>query len=211
MPPELDLFGKIVTGKDVRAAVEATMRKWMPTYLEAVSLHHGRETILPNIRSYVSSFDTDRFSEEQVPSCVIVAPGTFDEPTRRADWSYDVTWSVGIGVVVSGQSQDNTFELCEMYAAASRLVMIQQGALGGFGSGTMWISERYDELAFDDVRTIAAGIVQFAVDVQTSFRYEDTPLQPESQRGPSEVPVSPFTSYGRVDRTETQSGGHRSW
>ncbi|MCA1782241.1 MAG: hypothetical protein LC679_08735, partial [Intrasporangiaceae bacterium] len=182
----------------------ATLKTWMPTYLALVSEHDGRSVPLPGFRSYVSSLDTDKFSEDQTPSCVVVAPGTFDEPVRRGDNSYDIQWSVGVGVVVSGQTVENTFELCELYTAAVRLCLLQQASLGGVASGTDWLNERYDELLVEDLRTIAAGVVQFVVTVETAFRQAPAPLQPADASG---VPVPPedlTSSHGRVASTDVQ-------
>lgn len=204
-----DFFGKVVTGKDLRLAVVATLKKWMPTYLALISQHDGRATALPGFRSYVASLDTDKFVEDQLPSCVVVAPGTFDEPVRRGDNSYDIVWSLGVGVIVSGQDADNTFELCELYAAAVRLCLLQQSSLGGVASGADWLNERYDELDVDDIRTIAAGIVQFAVAVETAFRQAPAPLQPANSSGLPEPPADLTAPHDRVDSADTTL--HRSW
>src|SRR5207302_1137328 len=94
------IFSGFVTGGDVRDAVEATVRLWIDDYLGVVAAHDGRDA-LPTFRSYAPALDLDHFVEDQLPSCVIVAPGMSDVPRLKADGSYVGTWSVGVGAVVS--------------------------------------------------------------------------------------------------------------
>lgn len=163
-------YPRIITGRDVRLAVQDTLRRGVRTFLDEVGSDTGRIAgALPVFRSYVSSFDTDKFEEDQVPACVIVAPGLIGSPTHRGSGQHEATWSVAVASVVSGQDRENTFELVELYAAATRAVLIHERSLGGVAVSTDWLNERYDELDFDDVRTIAAGIVQFAVTVETAI------------------------------------------
>lgn len=165
MPPA---YSPIVSGKIVRTAVRNTLQANSRTFLDLIGVADGRQAgDLPDFRSYVSAFDTDKFEEDQVPACIIVAPGLIGAPVRRGSGKYEATWSVAAAAVVSGQDRENTFELVELYAAAIRAVIIHERSLGGFAESTEWLNERYDELTFDDVRTIAAGIVQFAVTVET--------------------------------------------
>lgn len=157
----------ITSGKTVRLAVRDTIRTNLRGYLDAVAVQDGRAAgALPEFRSYVSSFDTDKFQEDQLPTCVIVAPGMAEAPVRRGSGKYEATWAVAVAAVVSGQNRENTFELVELYAAAIRAVLVNGKSLGGIATATEWLDERYDELAFEDLRTIAAGIVHFAVTLE---------------------------------------------
>lgn len=177
----------IVTGKHVRLAVRDTIQRVERTYLDALATADGRPAgALPSFRSYVSAFDTDKFEEDQIPACVIVAPGLIEEPVRRGSGEYEATWSLAAAAVVSGQDRENTFELVELYAAALRAILVNERSLGGFASGTEWLNERYDELDFDDARTIAAGVVQFVVTVETVI--DD--LGPTSQALTVEAPTT---------------------
>jgi integrase len=45
------------------------------------------------------------------------------------------------------------------------MAMIQKPSMGGFALASRWIDESYDELAHDDSRTIAAGIVSLGIEV----------------------------------------------
>jgi hypothetical protein len=62
-------------------------------------------------------------------------------------------------------SRETTADLVELYTAAVRMAMLQHPSLDGLALGTRWIDESYDELEYDDSRTIAAGLVNFGVDI----------------------------------------------
>ena len=179
----MNVFGPVVTGADVRSAARATIQLWSPDYLAEISERSGRERgALPRFRSYVSALDLDKFDEDQVPACVIVAPGLISQPRKHgAQW--EASWALSVGCVVSGQNRENTFELTELYAAAIRTMVLQHPSLSGVASGIDWLGERYDELTTDDLRTIAAGIVQFSVTVETvadrTFGLQEPTIDPD--------------------------------
>lgn len=175
-----NIFGPIVTGKQVRIAMRSHLKKWIPTYLAEVGRGDGRlGAALPVPRSYVSALDLvdGKFTEDQMPSCVIVAPGMIEEPMRRGGL-YICVWAVSVGFVVGGQDRENTFDLSELYAAAGRSAVLQHPSLGGFATATDWIGERYDDIPNEMQRTLAAGTVQFGVEVQGALMPGEGPDQP---------------------------------
>lgn len=185
-----NVFGPIITGKNVRLAMRDHLKLWMYTYLAEVGRGDGRAgQDLPRPRSWVSSLDLQdgKFSEDQMPSCVIVAPGMVEEP-RKQGGLYICRWAVAVGFVVSGQDRENTFDLSELYAAAGRAAVLQHPSLGGFASGTDWIGERYDDIPNEMQRTLASGTVQFVVEIQGALmpgEGPDSPLvDPATDPGP---------------------------
>lgn len=141
----------------------ATIQRFAPDYLAEVAEQSGRARgDLELFRSYVTYVDLTRYNEDQIPSCVVTAPGTVETPTRYSN-AYSAPWGVGVGCVVSGRDAENTWELIGLYAAAIRAIVVQHKSLGGFASDTYWVGERYDELTSSDQRTIMAGVSQFNV------------------------------------------------
>lgn len=192
----MNQYGPIITGTDVRKAVEATIRRWFKPYLYEVARQKGWVgPLLPDLRSYVTSTDMDSFVEDQLPQCIIVAPGLNDAPTREGSGIHRAKWMVNVGFVVSGQSRDNTMELAEMYAAAGRTLLLQRKSLLGFAEGVAWRNETYDELDTDDARTLCMGVLQVTVDVRGIV---------DSSLGPVEPPVDvvpdpgPWPTVGTV-------------
>lgn len=198
-------FGALVTGLEVRAAVKSTVQLWVRDYLGEVARSSGRtsEDLRP-FRSYVSSIDLDKFESDQLPACVIVAPGLLEQPELHKQ-NYNTRWGVGVGIVVSGQSRENTFDLVELYTGAVRSLLVHHPSLGGFAEGLEWLGERYDELRSDDLRTIGAGTVQLAVDVTEAQSRFGGPQNPTAQAVPVTDPGA-VSTVGSVTVTTTRKG-----
>lgn len=191
---EDNIFGPIVTGKDVRFAMRSHLKMWLPTYLAEIARGDGRlGSALPLPRSWVSALDLPdgKFIEDQMPSCVIVAPGMIEEPMKQGGL-YICRWGVSVGLVVGGQNRENTFDLSELYASAVRAAVLQHGSLGGFATGTDWIGERYDDIPNNMARTLAAGTVQFSVEVQGALMPGEGPDSPLVNPVPDPGPRATF-------------------
>ncbi len=189
-----NIFGPIVTGKMVRTAMRKHLQLWMPTYLAEVARDDGRKP-LPVFRSWVSSLDMPdgRFAEDQIPCCVIVAPGLVDDPVKMKS-GYIVRWGVSVGAVIAGQDRENTFDLSELYAAAIRAAVLHKPSLGGFSNGTDWLGERYDDIPNAMQRTLGAGTVQFSVEVQTALLPRGGPAEPLLDVNTDPGPEAMFTA-----------------
>jgi hypothetical protein len=196
----MSIFGTIITGRGVRLAMQNHLQLWFPSYIAEVSRSEGFDpATMPLFRSWVSALEMPdgKYEEHQMPSCVIVAPGLLGEPEKRGGKAI-ATWAVSVGCVVSGQDRESTFTLAELYAAAVRSAVVQNSSLGGFASATDWLGERYDDLPNDMLRTLAAGSVQFAVEVQGAVMPSE---------GPDVSPVDPIpdpaqrATFVQVDAT----------
>lgn len=189
-----NIFGAIVTGRQVRQAAEAHLKMWVPTYLAEIARAEGIDpTKLPLFRSWVSALEIPdgRFDENQIPSCVIVSPGILEEPENHGGLAI-ARWALSIGCVVSGRDLESTFNLVEMYAAAVRAAVVQNPSLGGFATASDWLGERYDEIPTDMLQTLAAGSVQFAVEVQGAVDLRGGPDAPLVDPIPDPGPRATF-------------------
>lgn len=175
----MSIFGEIITGTAVRRAVETTVRLWIPTYLAEVARQENWDgPPLPDFQSYAVSTDIDRLAEDPLPCCIIVAPGLAEVPTREGTGVHRARWRVNVAAVVSGQSREGTMHLAEMYAAATRTLLLQHKSLGGFAEGVVWRNEFYDEVDVDDVRTLAIGVIETIVDVRGIVDSSQGPMAP---------------------------------
>ena len=200
----MTIFGDIVTGADVEAAVQATIERWMPDYLAEVGAKYGyARGSLPLFRSFVPSLTIDTFEEDQTPSCVIVSPGTLSNPEKRQR-AMHARFALGIGCIVSGKDKDNTRLLARIYAAAVRTLIIQKPSLGEFAEGVNWISERYDAItALESAsRTLGAGVLQFGVDVGYVNQAYGGPMAPTDPT----VPPGDWPEVEKVVLTIDQTG-----
>ena len=197
-----NIFGPIITGKMVRIAMMNHLKLWSPTYLAEVARAEGQNpATLPAFQSWVSALDLDegKFEEHLIPSCVIVAPGLLTEPEKRGG-VYIARWAVSVGCVVAGKDRDSTFTLAEMYTAAVRAAVVQNPSLGGFATATDWLGERYDDIPNEMLRTLAAGSVQFSVEVQGAVTVNGGPDAPLVDPIPDPGPRATFVEVDVTTR-----------
>lgn len=166
-PTVSPVIGRVVSAHDVERAVRATIERWQDTYLGELGRQQARDAdALPSIRSWNVTAAFSDFPEAQLPSAIVVAPGTASV-TRRGT-GYEASWAVGVAVVVSAATEADTDQLAKLYAAAVRAMIVQHGTLGGLAEATVWESERFDDVLLeppDAERTIVAAQVAFAVTV----------------------------------------------
>lgn len=206
---EANIFGPIVSGRRVRQAMREHLQKWFPTYIAEMARLEGYDpATMPQFRSWVSALalPDGKYEEHQMPSCVIVAPGLLAEPVKQGGHMTAI-WAVSVGCVVSGQDRENTFDLAELYAAAVRAAVVQHPSLDGFATATDWLGERYDDIPNDMLRTLAAGSVQFGVEVQQAITPAAGPAGPAGPGAPLPDPIpdpGPPATFVEVDSRITQ-------
>jgi hypothetical protein len=187
LAPEPSIFGPIISGADVEAWCIDLFRNWFGTYLSEIERQAGFEAgALQRPRSYTVAPSLDKWPEDQLPAVLVISVGTSEPPLREGGGSYRARFDVGAGCVCSSRTQAETRRAAMLYAAALRLLLIQRPSLDGHASGTVWTSESYDELDFDDGRTLGAGVVAFTVEVHEVALANAGPLE-------RDLPLSPDT------------------
>lgn len=159
----MSVFGNLLTGRDVEQDVLEHLQTWMGTYLAEVERQSGLAP-LPPVRSWTSHNEFDKWPEEQIPCVLIVSPGLAGAPVKDGDGTYRASWSLGVAVIVSGASRDDTNHLAKLYSAAVRAILLQHPGLADDCRGVTWVDERYDDLPPEDGRTLAAGQNVFAIE-----------------------------------------------
>lgn len=184
------IFGPIVTEKDVRAAVEGTVKMWLPTYCHEVAARQGHpRTFLPAIRSWRAWPEFTKWPEDQLPAVVVVTPGTNDPP-EKLDRQLSVSWTIGVGIIVAARDADSTADLIGMYAAAVRVLLTHKGSLGGFAEHSEFVAERYDDALTQQEmdRTLRTAMVTYSVLVKGIHNRFGGPKVPDPTDDPPEDP-----------------------
>jgi len=194
----VSIFGRIVLPQHVRAAVAETIGAFAADYLAEIErAEELPPKTLPLPRSYVTRVDDrlENWPENQLPAVIVMSPGTGAQPSVDSEGEYRARWAVNVAVVASANTEDATSDLAGYYAGAVRALLVQQGTLRGFASGTIWKGERYGDLPADAGRTLATSIEVFEVSV------EDVVTRGEGPRKPSEEPYEEtnWPDVARVD------------
>ena len=195
------IFGRIVTGADLEQAIMASLKKWSSTYLSELERQHGMEAgELARVRSWTIAPTLDKFPEDQLPALILWSVGLAPPPDRKAGSVYSARWDMRLGLVCGATTPTRSHELAELYVAAHRALLLNRQSLDGFGAnGTEWLDESYDDLPYDEARSLGWGVAQFSVqvdDVQTVYA---GPLEPDAPLTPDTAPWPDDPAANTVD------------
>lgn len=175
----MSVFGQIITAKMVADAVKASVQKWVVTYLAEIARINGVTEKFQPFLSYPTELDLTKYPEDMLPALVTVCPGTTKTTKRGA--IYEAEWSVGLGIVLSGQNESDSYQLVTDYTAAVRALLVQHPALDvPWVTGLEYIAERYDNgpLRTEDTRTLGLGSLALAVTTMGVVDASQGPLVP---------------------------------
>jgi hypothetical protein len=192
------IFGPIVTGGDVEQWVLALLRKWFSTYLAEVERNHGLSgRDLPRPRGWALGPSFDKWPEDQLPGVLVSSQGTLQPPQRDGDGVYRVRWAMEPGIVCSARTQNESHALAMLYGAAIFDLLIQRPSLDGHAAGTVWLGETYDDLGYDDSRSLYAVKERFAVDVENVAWGNAGPTTPDEPLDPDDT--QPWPDWPTVE------------
>jgi hypothetical protein len=157
------VYGRVITGSDVRAAAQATLERWLPSYL--AEMQRQKNLTLPPVRHYSTGIDPSTPADE-LPGVVLVAPGITGDPERHAAGRYDAWWALGVGVVVAHKHRDTACLWAETYTGALKACLMQQKDLGGFASDMTWVDEEVTQADWNTTYAVWAGALEFSVFVE---------------------------------------------
>jgi hypothetical protein len=190
------IFERLVTASDVEGWMTALLKRWAGTYLAEAERSHGYDVgSLARPRGYVRTPTFDKWNEDQLPTVCVISPGTVGPPKRDGRGRYRARWAISVGVIVSASTLDATHELAELYVAAFRQLVLQRPSLDGHANGVTWAEERYDELPFDDLRSLGVGQVAFEVEVENVVTSNAGPVTPDD---PLEPDTDAWPPWARV-------------
>jgi len=199
--PFTTTIGPIVTGRDVELATLNFLRRWAGTYLAELERQKGYTPgSLPRPRSWTTAPDFESWPEDQLPRVMLVSPGLVEVPLADGAGSYRAKFGLGLAVIVSAKTLEETAALAKLYCAALRAAIIQHQSLEGFAAGIEWLDENYDDLPFDDTRSLGAGQAVFAVEIDGITRRYNGPKTPAEPPDPdySPLPEDPYATDVQV-------------
>lgn len=176
-------LGPVLLVDEIEQAVVDHFMTWEETYLSEVERAKNEQTrALPQIASFQTRNEFDKFPEDQLPALVVVSPGIVEGSIEReGDGSYSALWDVGIAVVSSGQDETTTRQVRSMYGAVLRMVFLQHKDIS-IGIVEKWVDESYKDIPVDASRSVS--VVQLIFQV----RVEDILRESEGLREPLEDP-----------------------
>ena len=193
------IFGRIVSGADVETWSLSLCRKWASTYLAEVERQHALDAgFYQRPRAYIRTISFDKMPEDQLPAVMVVSTGIATPPVRFGDGTFTARWLMGLAVLCSAATQEQSHDMARHYVAAMRELFNEQPDLGGHANGTDWLDERYDDLAYDDLRSLSSGQAHFAVEVMNVGSFAKGPVSPD----PLPVETDPWPLWPIAETVE---------
>lgn len=146
----------------VEDAVQACLQEWVDEYTTEMNRQWESCPVLPPIRSWNTRPDPIKWSEDQLPACVVVSPGVNSEPMVSGDGWYEADFLVGTVIFCAGKTEKETRNRAQAYGAAIRAILLQQRGLGGISTGVTWQTEDYTPGPTERGRTFGAVMDEFS-------------------------------------------------
>lgn len=159
------VFGDLVGGDDLEAAVEATMARWMATYLREIERKNQLDPhTIPDIAGKATLSAFAQPQDVQLPAYIIVSPGTSGEPERDGDRAYSFWYSVAVAVIVEARDDQAARKLAQMYETALAALFVQHPSLGNV-AGDLYLTDRGHENAPPDFERGGCAIATVGLSV----------------------------------------------
>lgn len=187
--PATNVFGPAVSADQVEAAVLATLKFWMTTYVHELERRTGRA---PDSVAPVASWnETSEFAQDpgtRTPAVIVVSPGV-DGLEKRGDGGYAAWWSIVVGVVATAKDRRSANALGKLYELAVRMILVHKASLKaanptGFAQGFRLVDWGYDDAPpdFKQIATVATVTAAFLVENVVASGYG--PPEPDPDPNP---------------------------
>jgi hypothetical protein len=184
----VSIFGDLFGGDQIDAALIDVLDTWMPTYLKEVARQRSIPQTLDAPRSIVAVAEFDRWPEEQLPSIVIVNPGTEGTPRNHAG-VFEASWPIEICISVSADTEAKTRRNSQLYIAAARGCIMQRRSLGHGMKGVDWGGESYTLIESQKRRSLAGAKANFVIERENVLTVGAGPTDPLVDPQPGDWPT----------------------
>jgi hypothetical protein len=177
-------FRRILVASSIEEATKTLLQKWFATYLREVERQIGwdREP-LPSPANYVNRNSFDVEPGEKMPKVVVISPGLYQAPTHpQSNGYYNASWQIAIGIAIAARNEELADQICKMYGAAIRGIMLQHQDLEQDSvKQVIWLDESYDDLQIPNQHQLfKAAASLFAVEVEdVTSRWAGPPVPTE--------------------------------
>jgi hypothetical protein len=201
------IFGPLVGGSTIEAAVLDTLRTWLPTYLWEVERQHniakGTLPHPPTPESYHGGVDFSSWQEDTCPEVIVVCNPT-GEPERSGSVGYSQAFEIQIAAVVIDAEEDTSRLVAGYYGEALQGALVQQPALGGLAEHTVMTSAPHLELQDPDERRlhqVSAAFQTFIAPIVIDQGGPDVPTPSDSPLYGG-TPDAPYGDWPTVTTTQ---------
>lgn len=206
-----EIFGRIWHPGRLEEAVLATLKTWLPTYLNEVceqetlflnsQLEDGDDPIPPvklaQPESWALVSEYDRFPEDSLPAIIVAAPGAEGQPETDGGGIIRTAWRFEVSVTLTADTGRNARRNAQLYLAAIIACLMQRRSLGESMTATDFLDADYVDVPTEKRRTQIAAAAAFAAQIDQMVTTRGGPATP--------TPPDPMPETWPVV-TETQIG-----
>jgi hypothetical protein len=163
-------FKPFITGRHVEEAVTNLCVKWGAEFVAEAERQFGIEPrsvpVLERGQFTSVSDDFEKMPEDQLPVCLVLAPGLAGTPRREADRTLTAPVAVSLGflVGVGGHGIDASRETSQVYAAAYSELLLRMPLEGiQVDDAPMYVDERYGDVPGKAGRTLGGSRIIFII------------------------------------------------
>lgn len=160
-----DIFRQILVSTDVERAVVRHLQDWIPVYLREMEIQQSLPSgSLPLPESWLTSEEVESEHGDRLPGIVVVSPGFTRPPAQEGDGTFRAFYNVGVAIIASAATRQDTRYMVRVYSAAIAAAMMQRQS--AYGNNTTWVDHSFDDdQPFEDNQTINVGTNVFEVEV----------------------------------------------
>lgn len=223
----MSVWGPIVDGDDVEAALIAHLEHWMPAaaaYVRRVKDPDGKlwPDGISEIREYgVSHADAAarKWPEDQLPMLLAQSPGMEGDPVEEEDGVVSATYGVMLSAIASSVTIEDAKKLARLYASAARLAILQApqldaGTGDAFADGVKSGAERNGQVrtGIEGERNLMICSIPYLIEVPEILKVNAGPIVvptdvdeepepwPEVKEGGGSAAVDALTEGGFFDQ-----------
>ena len=187
-------FGELIIETDVDEAVIGQLKMWYETYLYQIEGKRGLVAgSVQRPKSFTSTLEDDTFLDPTLPAIIVTTARTTEAPALTPDGKYYGPWRVIVSVVTRGRTSPEARFYAALYGGATRLIMVDQGSLGGFSQNVKWRGGGLERVELDenDARYLVAAVNEFDVYLEDVLQAGNGPMYPDSPEYPPIDPTNP--------------------
>jgi hypothetical protein len=205
MPLTTNIYGQVVSRRDVELAVIDQLQTWIPAAVAEIERQAGLPTQTiplppdPDV-SYRGGLDFLTFEVGWCP-CLITIVQPLGAPAREySNKTYRQMFEVRVAGVVVEQDEDTARQYADYYGAAIMMAIGQNGSLGTFANGnpvalgTVMTGYPTTEFWNPDERRVIRSVVTFETEIDSVLT---------GAAGPAKPPANPYQLPGDWPSVDT--------
>lgn len=198
-PITTDIYGQIITRRDVELAVITQLQNWIPAYIAEIERQAGLPSQMLPLppdpdQSYRGGIDFETWQAAWGSPCLITVVQPMGEPERQySNGTYLQAFEIQVAAIVQQEDEDTARQYADYYGGAVMGALLQHGSLGTFANGNP-VAVKTVLTGYPVVSFMTPEIRRVIRSITTVHTLVDGVLTEAS--GPATPPANPYSPPG---------------